>query len=81
VAPIVRGPVERRRFWGRHRPHSSALPLGGGDPWGLSTGGLHVTGPSPTSVSIGDLNRDGHPDLAVSNYDSESMSILLSACD
>ncbi|WRH67325.1 MAG: FG-GAP-like repeat-containing protein [Planktothrix sp. GU0601_MAG3] len=35
------------------------------------------TGSSPTSVSIGDINGDGKPDLAVANYVSNTASILL----
>ncbi|MEG4090962.1 DUF4347 domain-containing protein, partial [Microcoleus sp. Pol12B4] len=35
------------------------------------------TGNSPQSVSIGDINGDGKPDLAVANYGSTSASILL----
>ena len=35
------------------------------------------TGTSPNSVSIGDINGDGKPDLAVANYLSNSVSILL----
>jgi hypothetical protein len=34
-------------------------------------------GRGPNSVAIGDLNRDGHPDLAVSDRESRSVSILL----
>ncbi|MGL5060544.1 MAG: FG-GAP-like repeat-containing protein, partial [Microcoleus sp.] len=34
------------------------------------------TGPGPRTVSIGDLNADGKPDLAVANYDSNNVSIL-----
>jgi len=32
---------------------------------------------APTSVAAGDFNRDGRPDLAVANYDSNAISILL----
>ncbi len=32
---------------------------------------------SPSSVAIGDLNGDGHPDLAVSVYNSDAISVLL----
>ncbi|XHL94213.1 MAG: FG-GAP-like repeat-containing protein [Microcoleus anatoxicus] len=35
------------------------------------------TGTSPRSVSIGDINGDGKPDLAVANYNSSTASILL----
>jgi large repetitive protein len=35
------------------------------------------TGSVPISVSIGDFNGDGKPDLAVSNYNSNNVSILL----
>ncbi|MEG4458628.1 DUF4347 domain-containing protein, partial [Microcoleus sp. N9_A1] len=36
-----------------------------------------ATGTYPASVSIGDINGDGKPDLAVANYGSNSASILL----
>ncbi|WP_333399262.1 FG-GAP-like repeat-containing protein [Microcoleus sp. K4-B3] len=36
-----------------------------------------ATGSSPRSVSIGDINGDGKPDLAVANRGSDSASILL----
>ena len=35
------------------------------------------TGNSPRSVSMGDINGDGKPDLAVANYNSNTASILL----
>ena len=35
------------------------------------------TGERPMSVSLGDLNGDGKPDLAVGNYGSNSVSVLL----
>jgi hypothetical protein len=36
-----------------------------------------ATGANPHSVSIGDLNGDGKPDLAIANYNSNSVSVLL----
>jgi parallel beta-helix repeat protein len=36
-----------------------------------------ATGTGPLSVSIGDVNGDGRPDLAISNYFSNSVSVLL----
>nr|WP_274518397.1 Ig-like domain-containing protein [Planktothrix rubescens] len=36
-----------------------------------------MTGSRPTSVSIGDINGDGKPDLAVANYSSNTASIRL----
>ncbi len=36
-----------------------------------------TTGSSPGSVSVGDLNGDGRPDLAVTNYGSNTVSVLL----
>jgi hypothetical protein len=57
-------------------------------PWSVSvrmgdgTGGFgprtdYPTGVNPTSVSIGDLNGDGRPDLAVSNLNTSGVSVLL----
>src|SRR6266849_3890267 len=33
-------------------------------------------GHNPSSVATGDFNRDGKPDLAVTNYGSNSVSVL-----
>ena len=35
------------------------------------------TGPNPRSVTVGDLNGDGKPDLAVANVGSNTVSVLL----
>ena len=40
-----------------------------------------TTGDNPVSVSIGDFNGDGKPDLAIANYDSDSVSVLLNTTD
>ena len=36
-----------------------------------------AVGTNPSSIAIGDLNGDGKPDLAVANYDSGTVSVLL----
>ena len=36
-----------------------------------------ITGTSPSSVAIGDIDGDGKPDLAVTNSNSNSVSVLL----
>ncbi|EGK88264.1 FG-GAP repeat protein, partial [Microcoleus vaginatus FGP-2] len=43
----------------------------------FATGVTFATGDGPYSVSIGDINGDGKPDLAVANYYSYNASILL----
>ena len=37
----------------------------------------HATGVDPRSVTVGDVNGDGFPDLAVVNETSNSISLLL----
>jgi hypothetical protein len=34
-------------------------------------------GSGPVSVAVGDFNRDGLPDLAVANQDSNNVSVLI----
>ena len=41
----------------------------------------YITGKSPYSVAIGDLNNDGHPDLAVANYLDNTVSVLINQGD
>ena len=36
-----------------------------------------AVGSGPNSVAVGDLNRDGHPDLVTSNRTSDNVSVLL----
>ncbi len=36
-----------------------------------------ATGAGPVSVTVGDLNGDGKPDLAVANFNSNTVSVLL----
>jgi hypothetical protein len=40
-------------------------------------GGPFAVGRDPESVAVGDFNGDGHPDLAVANFESGSVSVLL----
>ena len=41
----------------------------------------YVTGRSPASVAIGDLNGDRKPDLATTNFGSDTVSVLLNRGD
>jgi|SRR5882762_2024645 len=48
----------------------------------LSTGVFSFeAGSAPFSVAIGDLNGDGKPDMAVANYSSRAVSVLLGRGD
>jgi uncharacterized repeat protein (TIGR01451 family) len=44
---------------------------------GFGTGGNYSTGHVPGYVAVGDFNRDGKPDLAIANENSNNVSILL----
>jgi hypothetical protein len=41
---------------------------------------MHATGSAPRGVAIGDLDGDGRRDLAVSNSESNDVSVLLNRC-
>ncbi|MFS0514382.1 DUF4347 domain-containing protein [Nostoc sp. UIC 10607] len=53
------------------KAYRSILPLSFGTPSNFGVGG------SPFSVTVGDFNKDGNLDLAVANFDSSSVSVLL----
>jgi hypothetical protein len=57
---------------------SVLLGAGDGTFGAASTFGAHS---QPESVAIGDLNRDGAPDLAVANFTSNDVSVLLGVGD
>jgi hypothetical protein len=42
---------------------------------------VYSTGRKPYSVAVGDLNRDGIPDLVTANFDSNTISVLLGKGD
>ncbi len=44
---------------------------------GFTAGGTQMVGAGPTSITANDFNSDGKTDIATSNYDSKSISILL----
>src|SRR6476469_7944216 len=75
-------PTSSFPFSVRLRDNSTASILLNTTPTGASTPTFatkldFTTGNSPQSVSIGDINGDGKPDLAVANAGSNTASILL----
>ena len=57
-------------------PGTVAVLLGNGDGTFQAAQNFRV-GRDPDSVAVADFNRDGKPDLAVANGDSQSVSVLL----
>src|SRR5262245_26302741 len=67
-------------------PQSGRTPGGQGDaPTILSCSTVsfgtptnyYSVGPKPEAMAVGDFNRDGSPDLATANRDSNAVSVLL----
>ncbi len=34
-------------------------------------------GPNPNDIAVGDFNRDGRPDLAIANHETQDVTVLL----
>jgi hypothetical protein len=49
----------------------------GSGSFNAATGSPFSVGTYPTSMALGDFNRDGKPDLVVSNQDSNNITVLL----
>src|SRR5437016_1076340 len=47
----------------------------------FAAGRTFDTGTTPVSVAVGDFNGDGKPDLAVANYHSDNVAVLLGKGD
>ena len=52
-----------------------ALVTGAGSGMGLAT--ARAFAEAGAAVVLADVNRDGHPDLIVANFDGNSVSVLL----
>ena len=50
-------------------------------PISLAPGVNYAVGPDPERVAIADLSRDGIPDLSITNFVSNTISILLGRSD
>src|SRR5215467_10158091 len=48
---------------------------------GFATAKTFNVGTGPQSTAVGDFNGDGHPDMAVANFSSNNVSVLLGKAD
>ena len=55
----------------------SVLLGNGSGSFGSATIFTFPVGTGPTSVAVGDFNKDGNPDLATANYGNSTVSVLL----
>ena len=62
------------------QPVSGNITVLYGGASGISEARNFRVGDGPTTVAVRDLNRDGNTDLAVANFGSNNVSVLLSAC-
>ena len=64
----------------KNAPNVAIVELGNGDGT-YKTGGAYTTGTGSVGVVIGDFNGDKKPDLAISNANSNDVSLLLGKGD
>ena len=60
-------------------PNDPVVLLRGDGRGRLTRSSRYVVGRRPSGVSVDDLNADGAPDIAVTSYDRDSVSVLLNA--
>ena len=56
---------------------ATAMPAVAQCPLSIATAINYAAGSTPRSVAVGDFNADGRPDLAVANFNSANVSVLL----